>query len=156
MANRDTHFDQLNIVVHDMQAAVDFYQRLGVEIPDTLPEWQSHHRTVDTAGSVDFDLDSTTFAPQWNSGWPDAQAGVVIGFRVGTRADVDELYAELTGAGHVGQQAPYDMSRVERFPVRWSTMVNRTHASRPFVCTQWAAPGQPLKNTNSGRSKSAS
>jgi uncharacterized glyoxalase superfamily protein PhnB len=32
----------------------------------------------------------------------------VIGFSVQTRAAVDEIYAELTGAGHAGIQAPYD------------------------------------------------
>ncbi len=92
----------------ELDATVDFYGRLGIEIPDTLPEWQAHHRTADTAGEVDLEFDSTSFTPQWNAGWPVSQPGVVVGFRTATREDVDELYEELTGAGHVGQQAPYD------------------------------------------------
>ncbi len=91
-----------------MDAAVAFYRRLGIEIPDTLPEWQSHHRTVAIGGEVDLDLDSTAFTAQWDAGWSASQPGVVVGFRVATREDVDELYEELTGVGHVGQQAPYD------------------------------------------------
>jgi uncharacterized glyoxalase superfamily protein PhnB len=100
--------DKLNIVVRDMDAAVDFYRRLGIEIPDTLPEWQAHHRALTMEGEVDIDLDSAAFAAHWDAGWPASQPGVVLGFRVATREDVDELYEELTGAGYVGQQPPYD------------------------------------------------
>jgi len=32
----------------------------------------------------------------------------VLGFSVATRDDVDRIYAEVTGAGYTGQQAPYD------------------------------------------------
>jgi len=108
MTRKPAVLDQLNIVVRDMDAAVDFYRRLGIEIPDTLPDWQAHHRSAEMSDSVDFDLDSTAFAPQWNAGWPGSKPGVVVGFRLATREDVDDLYGELTGAGHVGQQPPYD------------------------------------------------
>ena len=73
--------DQLNIVVKDMARAVDFYTRLGLEVPSTLPVWQGHHRTVEGAG-LDVDLDSAAFARHWNQGWPAGAAGVVLGFRV--------------------------------------------------------------------------
>ncbi len=108
MTRKRAVLDQLNIVVRDMDAAVDFYRRLGIEIPETLPEWQAHHRTADIGGEVDLELDSTAFTPEWDAGWPKSQPGVVVGFRVATREDVDDLYEELTGDGHVGQQAPYD------------------------------------------------
>jgi uncharacterized glyoxalase superfamily protein PhnB len=108
MKRKPAVLDQLNIVVRDMEAAVAFYRMLGLEIPDTLPEWQAHHRTAKLDGDVDLDLDSTAFTPDWNAGWPASRPGVVVGFRVETREDVDDLYAELTGAGHVGQQPPYD------------------------------------------------
>jgi uncharacterized glyoxalase superfamily protein PhnB len=108
MTRKRAVLDGLNIVVRDMEAAVDFYRRLGIEIADTLPEWQSHHRTTVTNGEVDLDLDSAKFAREWNAGWPESQSGVVVGFRVETREDVDALYDELTGAGYEGQQPPYD------------------------------------------------
>jgi len=108
MTRKRAVLDQLNIVVRDMDASVDFYRRLGIAIPETLPEWQRHHRTAEMDGDVDLDLDSAAFTPQWNAGWPAAQAGVVVGFRVASREDVDALYAELTEAGHKGQQPPYD------------------------------------------------
>jgi uncharacterized glyoxalase superfamily protein PhnB len=108
MTRKRAVLDQLNIVVHDMAATTAFYARLGVEIQDTLPAWQNHHRTLDGTGALDIDLDSAAFAAQWNAGWPPGSAGVVIGFRVATRDDVDALYQELTDAGHNGQQPPYD------------------------------------------------
>ena len=112
--------DQLNIVVRDMEAAVDFYRRLGVEIQGTTPAWQEwlpHHRTIETGDGMDVDLDSAAFAAQWSTGWPKGKAGVVIGFRVGSREDVDALYAELTDAGYAGQQEPYDAFWGARYAV---------------------------------------
>jgi uncharacterized glyoxalase superfamily protein PhnB len=109
--------DQLNIVVKDMGRAVDFYGRLGLEIPSTLPVWQAHHRTVEAPGGLDVDLDSASFASQWNEGWREGEAGVVIGFRVRSRDEVDALYGELTAAGYPGQQAPYDAFWGARYAV---------------------------------------
>jgi catechol 2,3-dioxygenase-like lactoylglutathione lyase family enzyme len=102
-------FDGVNLVVRDMDAAVEFYRLLGFEVPDTDPDWQQHHRNVRTGG-VDFDLDSDTFARQWNLGWPGTAAGGmgVLGFRVASRDEVDEVYARMTDAGYRGQQDPYD------------------------------------------------
>ncbi|WP_300645399.1 VOC family protein [Nocardioides sp.] len=108
--------DQLNIVVKDMARAVDFYTRLGLEVPSTLPVWQGHHRTVEGAG-LDVDLDSAAFARHWNQGWPAGAAGVVLGFRVASREEVDALYAELTAAGHAGPQPPYDAFWGARYAV---------------------------------------
>ena len=75
MTRKPAVLDQLNIVVRDMDAAVDFYRRLGIEIPETLPDWQAHHRTASLAGEIDLELDSTAFTPQWNAGWPDSRPG---------------------------------------------------------------------------------
>ena len=91
MTRKPAVLDQLNIVVHDMEAAVDFYGRFGLEIPDTLPAWQAHHRTPAMSGDVALELDSTAFASQWNAGWPATQPGVVVGLRLATREDVNDL-----------------------------------------------------------------
>src|ERR1700738_1670827 len=98
--------DQVNLVVSDMAASVTFYRLLGLNIPDTDPAWQGHHRTAEGADGVDLDLDRDEFARHWNRGWTGGRA--VIGFKVDNREQVDELYRELTQAGYPGQQAPYD------------------------------------------------
>jgi uncharacterized glyoxalase superfamily protein PhnB len=107
--------NMLNLVVGDMAATLDFYRRLGVEVPDVEPEWESHHRSAHF-GAMDLDFDSTTFTPKWNEGWPGG-TGVVIGFAVEGRDEVDALYADLTGAGHPGQQPPFDAFWGARYAV---------------------------------------
>ncbi len=109
--------DQLNLVVGSMNASVAFYRRLGLEIPDLDPAWDDHHRTAKRGDPVDLDLDSTSFVQQWDTGWPPGRTGVVIGFRVEAREDVDRLYTELTSAGHPGQQPPYDTFWGARYAV---------------------------------------
>lgn len=117
MADDRPVLDQINLVVRDMDTMIQFYRRLGVEIAPTTTPWDQHHRTLRTREGLDFDLDSTTFAAQWNHGWPPGQTGPVIGFRVTSRSTVDEIYAELTNAGHVGQQRPYDAFWGARYAV---------------------------------------
>jgi catechol 2,3-dioxygenase-like lactoylglutathione lyase family enzyme len=100
-------FDGINLVVRDMDAAVAFYRRLGIEVPDGMQEWDPHHRVADAGSGTDFDFDSVAFAHQWDEGWPGGP-GAVIGFRVESREEVDRLFAVLTGAGYRGQQPPCD------------------------------------------------
>jgi Predicted lactoylglutathione lyase len=102
--------DSMNLVVRDMAASVAFYRSLGLSIPDRDPLWDDHHRSAEVPGGIDFELDSESFAPKWNEGWPgpSGRAGVVMGLRVSSRDDVDRLYAAVTGAGYSGQQPPYD------------------------------------------------
>lgn len=109
--------DQVNLVVHDMDAMVKFYERLGVHFPATPLEWASHHRSGYAAGVSNFDLDSSRFAEVWDSGWRPGQIGVVLTFRVSSRARVDELHAELVRAGYLSQQVPYDAFWGARFAV---------------------------------------
>ena len=107
MTERRPVFDQINIVVRDMDASVAFYRHLGIDIPDRMPEWDPHHRSADLADGLDVDLDSVTFAQQWDTGWRGG-SGCVLGCKLASRDDVDRTYADLTGAGHRGQQEPYD------------------------------------------------
>ena len=44
--------DQINLVVRDMGAMVDFYRHLGVEIDDPPPPWDAHHRSATTDDSI--------------------------------------------------------------------------------------------------------
>jgi uncharacterized glyoxalase superfamily protein PhnB len=108
--------DQVNIVVRDMEAMSEFYERLGIAIRSGLPEWAAHHRNTGTVDGIDIDLDSKEFAAVWNEGWPGG-SGVVLGFRVVSREEVDRLYKDLTAAGYTGQQVPYDAFWGSRYAV---------------------------------------
>ena len=116
MADDGPVIDQLNIVVTDMAASVAFYRRLGITIPEGDRPWSAHHVNAVMPAGLDVDLDSVEFAREWDSGWP-GSGGVVVGFRVASRDDVDRLYAEVTGAGHRGQQPPYDAFWGARYAV---------------------------------------
>ena len=99
--------EQVNVVVRDMDAMGDFYQRLGVDIRGGTGPWAAHHRNTGAVGGVDFDLDSAAFAEVWNHGWPGGH-GVVLGFRVDDRDAVDRTFDELVAGGATAQQEPYD------------------------------------------------
>lgn len=109
--------DQVNVVVRDMDAAVAFYRRLGVEIADTAPQWERHHRSAVLPDGIDLDIDTCAFAAHWDEGWPAGASGSVIGFRVERRETVDEIYADLVAHGAVGQQPPWDAFWGARYAV---------------------------------------
>lgn len=108
--------DQVNIVVRDMDAMAEFYERLGLKMSGGTPEWDPHHRSAEPSDGIDLDLDSQQFASVWDEGWPGG-GGIVLGFRVGERKDVDRLHDELTSAGYASQQRPYDAFWGSRFAV---------------------------------------
>jgi catechol 2,3-dioxygenase-like lactoylglutathione lyase family enzyme len=113
-------FNQINLVVQDMKAMVAFYERLGVELEPTIEPWDRHHRTFATQAvteGFDFDLDSATFAKQWDEGWPAGRTGPVLGFRLPSAQAVDDTYRDLTGAGYAGQQPPWDGFMGARYAV---------------------------------------
>lgn len=110
--------DQINLVCADPEASIAFYRRLGVEIRDARV-WRTptgiHHVTaIEREGAdqrIGLDLDSTAFAPHWNTGWKgrtDLRGRVVIGFSLPTRQDVDDLYREMVAASYRGLQEPWD------------------------------------------------
>jgi uncharacterized glyoxalase superfamily protein PhnB len=118
--------NQLNIVSGDPAAAIDFYRRLGLDIPDQRV-WRTatgaHHASAESVAAsdgIDLDIDSTTFAQVWNTGWrghADLAGRVVVGFEVASREEVDRLFGEMTAAGSRGLQAPYDAFWGARYAV---------------------------------------
>jgi len=111
------HLDQINLVVHDMDAMVDFYGRLGLEVASFGPQWDQHHREVNRERGMHFDLDSEASLAQWNRGWPAGRTGPVIGFRVTARETVDAIHADLVAAGYASQQQPFDAFWGARYAV---------------------------------------
>ena len=99
-------FDQLNIIVRDVDATVAFYRRVGLIIE---AEPGSPHVEVALPNGMTIEFDSAEFAGQWDTGWRGSTGGGnVFGFAVVSRAAVDELYADLVAAGYRGRQPPYD------------------------------------------------
>jgi catechol 2,3-dioxygenase-like lactoylglutathione lyase family enzyme len=113
-------FDQINLVVSDMDAAIAFYRRLGVDLDVPTGDWPpgsgAHHVNAGDEEGAHFDLDDVPMARLWGD---DALAAgtTVVGFRLASRDAVDETYAELVAAGYKGQTAPYDAFFGARYAV---------------------------------------
>jgi catechol 2,3-dioxygenase-like lactoylglutathione lyase family enzyme len=99
----------LNVVVRDMAASVEFYRRLGVVVTDE-GDGSGVHAQLRMPSGFSLELDTAESARIWHAGWraDPASVRVVIGFALSTREAVDVRYAELTAAGHVGRQPPFD------------------------------------------------
>ena len=63
------------------------------------------------------DFDSAEFAVVWDKGWSSGTRMGVLGFRVSSREEVDNIYRDLTEAGYSGEQEPYDTFWGARYAV---------------------------------------
>lgn len=106
MTDTPPELSQLNLVVDDMPASLDFYHRLGV----TPAGAAGGHAELRMPGGLTLELDTGESARLWHAGWraDPASAGAVIGFTLPSREAVDQRYAELTSAGYTGRQPPFD------------------------------------------------
>ena len=109
MSDDPPDLHMLNVLVRDMAASVEFYRRLGVVAPD-VGDGSGVHRQLRMPNGFSLELDTADSARVWHAGWraDPASVRVVIGFALPTREAVDQRYAELTAAGYVGRQPPFD------------------------------------------------
>lgn len=133
---------QVNVAVRDMEAMAAFYERLGLPMTAGHPHWTAHHRSAPGDGAPDIELDSVAFTSWWNEGWR-GDTGVVLGFEVPDRADVDRLYAELVAAGAEPQQTPYDAFWGARFAVVADPEGNAVALTSPSDPAHRSAPPLP-------------
>ena len=111
--------DQVNLIVRDVEASRTFYSRLGLDFgQESDPVWANHHVGAGHGdhAAIDVDLDSTSFVQKWDTGWPGG-TGVVMGFKVDSRQEVDELVANLSANGIPVQQEPFDAFWGARYAV---------------------------------------
>jgi catechol 2,3-dioxygenase-like lactoylglutathione lyase family enzyme len=102
--------DVVGLVVRDLDAALAFYRRLGLEIPDD-PDPEGHgHVEATLPGGLRIAWDTYEVMRSFDPGWsePSGRPGMSLAFRVDSPGEVDELYAELVGAGYEGHLEPFD------------------------------------------------
>jgi catechol 2,3-dioxygenase-like lactoylglutathione lyase family enzyme len=103
----------VGIVTSDMARSLDFYRRLGLEVPDTPGEG---HVNVDVPGGVRLMLDSEDelrkFRPDWQRSTGNQLA---LAFDCGSPAEVDEGYARLSAAGFQADKEPWDAFWGQRY-----------------------------------------
>lgn len=107
-----TVFNQVNLVVSDMDAAISFYRLLGVDLDPSTDQWPPgsgarHVHAYPQDAAADFDLDNQPMARLW--GHDALNAGdVVLGFAFPSSEAIDEKYGQLVAAGYRGRREPYD------------------------------------------------
>ena len=118
MSDTAPDLHMLNVVVRDMAAALDFYRRLGVAVPDSRAGADNHVQ-LRMPGGFSLELDTVESVRWWHAGWRNEPGNVrvVLGFALPSRQAVDERYAQLTNAGCVGRQAPFDAFWGSRYAI---------------------------------------
>ena len=105
----------VGVVVQDMPRAVEFYRRLGVEIPDGSEELEFVELKM---SGLTFFLSTKAAQARWDpAAQPPAPGGykVLLEFFVDTAEALDAKYAELTSHGYASHCAPFDVSPTTRF-----------------------------------------
>ncbi len=107
-------FDQIDIVVSDMDATLAFYRALGLDIPDDAI-WRTstgiHHIDITMPSGLIIHFDSPQLAVAYNRGWT-SPTGTgtrnVFSFKVTDRDAVDALHGKLVDMGYACTQEPFD------------------------------------------------
>ena len=104
--------DAFGIVVSDMARSVAFYRRLGLDFPEGSEN--EDHVEAQLPGGLRYMLDTEdvirSFDPEWKRG--ESHGGA---FRCESPEEVDQVYAELLGAGATGQKEPWDAFWGQRY-----------------------------------------
>lgn len=109
--------DAIGLVVSDLPATLAFYRRLGLDIPagaDTEP-----HVECTLPGGIRMMFDPVATVRSFDPDWTPPTGGhrVSLAFACADAAEVDKLYADLTGAGYTGHKDPWDAAWGQRYAV---------------------------------------
>lgn len=102
----------INLFVHDMGRSLEFYGRLGVEFPEGAEAAAAEHVEVTMESGLVLALDAIEFIRGYDAGFREPAGGSPnsIEFWLGSPAEVDARYAEMTGYGYDGHGPPFDAS----------------------------------------------
>jgi uncharacterized glyoxalase superfamily protein PhnB len=112
-----TRLDVIGLIVNDMNAAVDFYRRLGIEFPDP-PDPEGHgHVEATLPGGMRFALDTAAGIKEFDPGWKPPSGGhrMSVAFLCDSPADVDAVYKRLIDEGVQSYKEPWDAFWGQRY-----------------------------------------
>ena len=103
----------IGIVVSDMATSIRYYRLLGLDLPDT-PEEGHVEATMPSGTRLMLDSEEVlrSFRPDWSR-----QTGnqLSLAFECSSPAEVDEVYARMTGGGFHGEKEPWDAFWGQRY-----------------------------------------
>jgi catechol 2,3-dioxygenase-like lactoylglutathione lyase family enzyme len=97
----------VGLVVSDMKRSLDFYRRLGLEIPDDEDTKSFVMHRMASGVTIFFD---TVFFPENDPARrpsPPGSYNISLEFYAGTREAVDRHFSDLTSLGYTGRKAPW-------------------------------------------------
>jgi catechol 2,3-dioxygenase-like lactoylglutathione lyase family enzyme len=108
-------FDFVGIVVADMAESLEFYRRLGMDIPADADD--QPHVEVTLPGGMRMAWDLVDNIRSVDPDFQEARGGnrISLAFACDGPADVDKVYAELTAAGYEGHKEPLDAFWGQRY-----------------------------------------
>ena len=103
----------IGIVASNMARSIEFYRLLGLDVPETPDEGH-----VDTflPNGIRFMLDTEEVVHSFRPDWTREKGNqVAVAFECESPAQVDEMYATVTGAGFHGEKEPWDAFWGQRY-----------------------------------------
>ena len=107
--------DLIGIVVQDMARSLAFYRQLGLEVPAEADAEGHVEATLPGGLRLAWDTVETirSFDPDWSP--PSGGARIGLAFLCDSPADVDRMYALLTGQGYESHKEPWDAFWGQRY-----------------------------------------
>ncbi|HEX3564613.1 MAG TPA: VOC family protein [Acidimicrobiales bacterium] len=103
----------VGIVTSDMARSLEFYRRLGLDVPDTPEE---AHVNIDIRNGMRLMFDSEAEIRKFRPDWVRETGNqLALAFECQSPADVDEVYSRVTGAGFQGDKEPWDAFWGQRY-----------------------------------------
>ncbi|MDQ2760929.1 MAG: VOC family protein [Actinomycetota bacterium] len=107
----------IGVIVSDMDKAIAFYERLGLQFPEN-PDPEGHgHVETPLPGGLRFTLDCEesirSFDPEWSP--PSGGHRTAIAFLCESPDDVDRVYRELVDSGAESRKEPWDTFWGQRY-----------------------------------------
>jgi catechol 2,3-dioxygenase-like lactoylglutathione lyase family enzyme len=122
----------IDIVVADMAKSLAFYSALGLAAPAFDPDEPQMQIATEGGATIGLILESMMreHNPHWLS--PVGQR-VTFACRCDTPAELDETYARVTGAGHIGLKEPWDAFWGQRYAFLQDPDGNRVDLFAPIA-----------------------
>lgn len=109
--------DAIGVIVSDLERAIGFYRRCGLEFPEPPDPMGHGHVEAALPGGMRLMLDTEETVRSFDPGWIPPSGGhrVAIAFLLDSPDDVDRAYAELIEAGGEGHKEPWDAFWGQRY-----------------------------------------
>ena len=107
--------DAFGIVVSDMERALVFYRRLGLDVPEGAEN--EGHVEAQLGGGVRYMLDTEETVRSFDPEWQRPDRGHMHGgaFRCESPNELDRVYGELLDAGGTAHKEPWDAFWGQRY-----------------------------------------